>query len=86
MTTVSKPKRNPAKADVSDQKKMRYFKGEMEVVELLAGDPKTWEVGAGMSRGNNRRMEGAVGPIVSSARRGLTDPNTVNYRGLSRRR
>jgi len=28
MTTVSKPKRNPASAEVSDQKKMRPFIGE----------------------------------------------------------
>ena len=34
MTTVSKPNKNPASADVMDQKKMRDFMGEL-VVDLF---------------------------------------------------
>src|SRR5580693_10343975 len=37
ITTVSKPKRNPASADVSDQKKMRPFIFEVELCL-----PKRW--------------------------------------------
>src|ERR1700689_1908548 len=36
MTTVSKPKRNPASAEVSDQKKMRLFiSGELQTASLF---------------------------------------------------
>src|SRR4051794_16135185 len=38
ITTVSKPNRNPARADVSDQKKMRAFIGERRSLPHNQGD------------------------------------------------
>src|ERR1700690_3009635 len=39
ITTVSKPKRNPASAEVRDQKKMRAFISKMVSADSMMGDP-----------------------------------------------